>query len=82
MAAVRELVGKLVLATLGAESAVDMEASLGCVVVYITFRQTCQSGFDEFAINLMAAGAKLTLVFDKESHTGFLASETLPGAHL
>ena len=79
--AVREKVGKLVLATLGTESAVHLEVSLGCVVVYITFTQGGLSGFDELANGLMAQGVQLSLIIDPESHTGFLASERLQGAH-
>lgn len=76
--AVRDMVSKLVLATLGAESAVDLEASLGCVVIYVTFKTGALS-FDKLANSLMAEGAELTLIVDPDSHTGFLASERLRG---
>ena len=76
--AVREMVCKLVLATLGTLSAVDLQVSLGCVVVYITFKQEGLST-DELTRGLVAEGAQLTLVIDTESHTGFLASEKLQG---
>lgn len=78
---VREMVGKLVLATLGNESAVDLEVSLGCVVVHITFKSECLS-FDELAHGLMMEGAQLTLNLDPQIHTSFLASERLQGAHI
>ena len=79
--AVREMVSKLVLATLGTESAVHLEVSLGCVVVYITFKQEGLS-IDELADGLKKQRADLTLVIDTNNHTGFLASERLRGAHL
>ena len=79
LSAAREMVDKLVPATLGTSSAVDVKITLGCVVIYITFKQTCLSGFDELANSLVAEGAKLTLDLDKDSHMGFLASETFGG---
>ena len=82
VSAVREMVGKLVLATLNAPTAVDVEVALGCVIVYITFKLGGLSGLDELANGLKAEGAQLTLVIDKESDTGFLASEQLRGAYI
>lgn len=80
VSAVREFVDKLLLATLGTPSNVDVEVCLGCVVVYITFRYGGLSGCDELAQHLKAVGAELTFALDKESHTGFLACKDLPGA--
>ena len=77
--AVHEMVSKLVLATLGNESLVNLEVSLGCVVVYITFNQGGLNT-EGLADGLKAEGAHLTLVIDPEGHTGFLASERLQGA--
>ena len=80
MSAVREMVSNLVLATLATPSAVDVEVVTGCVVAFITFKEGGLS-IEALTSHLKGEGAHLTLVIDSESHTGFLASETLPGAH-
>lgn len=75
---VREMVSKLVVATLGNPSAVDVEVSLGSVRVFIVFNQGGLSNIDGLANGLVAEGAQLTLAIDKRSV--FLASEKLRGA--